>query len=276
MSNLALYFKYAWRSIQRGGQRSFFAILCIAVGVASIVALQSTGNSIQDAVAGDARANSQSDVLVSSRQGAFTTQDLAKLDTLKSNSIVDYTTMVNTTGIGINKADGSKSNDFGSDYPSFVIDPTKYPFYGTVEMANPAGKHLKDVLTAPNQIVINDKMANSIGAKVGDKVKALSTDNKTQTLTVVGILTSKSVTPATDTGQAAFTGYGYISQDTAKGLFTPENMQPETVYVKTSNTKNADATARDAINALSPISMLKPAPNATTNSNRPAKVSAIC
>ena len=252
MSNLALYFKYAWRSIQRGGQRSFFAILCIAVGVASIVALQSTGNSIQDAVAGDARANSQSDVLVSSRQGAFTTQDLAKLDSLKSNSLVDYTTMVNTTGIGINKADGSKSNDFGSNYPSFVIDPTKYPFYGTIELANPAGQHLKDVLTAPNQIVINDKMDNSIGAKVGDKVKALSNDNKTQILTVVGILTSKSVTPASDTGQAAFTGYGYISQETAKGLFIPENIQPETVYVKTANSKGADATARDAINALSP------------------------
>ncbi len=252
MSNLALYFKYAWRSIQRGGQRSFFAILCIAVGVASIVALQSTGHSIQDAVAGDARASSQSDVLVNNRQGAFTTQDLAKLDSLKSNTIVDYTTMVNNTGVGINKSDGSRSNDFGSNYPSFVVDPTKYPFYGTVELATPAGKHLKDVLTGPNQIVVNDKMDNSIGAKVGDKVKALSNDNKTQTLTVVGILTGKSVTPASDTGQAAFTGYGYISQETAKGLFTPENIQPETVYVKTADAKGADAKARDAINALSP------------------------
>ena len=252
MSNLALYIKYAWRSIQRGGQRTFFAILCIAVGVGSIVALQSTGRSIQDAVAGDARANAQSDVLVSSRQGSFTAQNLAKLDTLKPATIVDYATMVNNTGISVNKADGSKSNTFGSNYPSFVTDPTKYPFYGTVETASPAGKHLKDVMTGPNQIVVNDKMANSIGVKVGDQIKALSNDNKTQTLTVVGILTSKSLTPATDTGQASFTGYGYISQDTAKGLFNPETLQAENIYVKTADTKNADVTARDAINALSP------------------------
>lgn len=262
MSNLVLYSKYAWRSIQRGGQRSFFAILCIAVGVASIVALQSTGSSIQDAVAGDARANSQADVLVTSREASFTAQDLAKIASLRPNTIVDYTTMVNNTGVGINKADGSKSNNFGSEYPAFVIDPTKYPFYGTIEMASPAGKHLKDVLVAPNQIVVNDKMAKSIGAKVGDKVKANSTNNIDQTLTVVGILTTKSLTPASDTGQAAFTGYSFISQETAKGLFNPEAIQAETIYVKTSDAKGADVKARDAINALSPVF------NAQTSSER--------
>ena len=253
MSNFVLYSKYAWRSILRGGQRTFFAVLCIAVGVASIVALQSTGNSIQEAVAGDARANSQSDVLVSSRIGAFTGPDLAKFDALKPNTIVDYTTMVNNTGVSVNKADGTKSNDFGSEYPAFVIDPSKYPFYGTVVMATPAGKQLKDVLTGPNQIVVNDKMATSIGAKVGSTIKASSTDNKDQTLTVVGILTSKSVTPASDTGQAPFTGYSYISLETAKTFFNPETIQAESVYVKTSDLKGADSTARDAINALSPV-----------------------
>ncbi len=253
MQTLTLYFKYAWRSIRRGGQRSFFAILCIAVGVASIVALQSTGRSIQDAVAGDAKASAQSDVLVSSRQGSFSSENLAKIDALKPNIIQDYTTSINNTGISVNKPDGSKSNEFGSNFPSFVVDPTKFPFYGIVELESPKGKRLKDVMTGVNQIVISEKMVNSIGAKVGDTVKALSNDNKTQTLTVVGILTSKSITPATDTGQAGFTGYGYISMDTAKGLFNPETLQIESIFVKTPNTKNADVAARDAINALSPI-----------------------
>ena len=252
MGNLTLYTKYAWRSIQRGGQRTFFAILCIAVGVASIVALQSTGLAIQAAVSSDARANSQSDVLVNSRLGSFSADNLAQFDKLKPNTILDYTTMINSTGITVNKPDGSNSNTFGSNFPSFVVDPTKYPFYGTVELANPSGKHLKDVMTGPNQIVINDKMATSIGAKVGDHIKAVSNDNKIQTLTVVGILTTKSLTPATDTGQAGFTGYGYISQDTAKGLFNPETLQAESIYVKTSDAKNADVTARDAITALGP------------------------
>jgi predicted lysophospholipase L1 biosynthesis ABC-type transport system permease subunit len=252
MQTLILYFKYAWRSIWRGGQRTFFAILCIAVGVASIVALQSTGYSIQSAVAGDARANSQADVLVISREGSFSDQNLAKIDGLKPTIIDDYTTSVNSTGITVYKADGSNSNQFGSNYPSFVVDPAKYPFYGIVELQSPKGKHLKDVLTGPNQIVVNEKMDNGIGAKVGDTIKALSNDNKSQTLTVVGILTTKSLTPATDTGQAGFTGYSYITMETAKGLFNPETLQAQSVFIKTSNVKNVDAKARDVINALSP------------------------
>lgn len=231
---------------------NFFAILCIAVGVGSIVALQSTGYSIQDAVAGDARANSQADVLVISREGSFSSQNLAKIDALKPTIIEDYTTSVNSTGITVYKADGNKSNEFGSNYPSFVVDPAKYPFYGIVELQSPKGKHLKDVLTEPNQIVVNEKMDNSIGAKVGDTIKALSNDNKIQTLTVVGILTTKSLTPATDTGQAGFTGYGYITMDTAKGLFNPETLLAQSVFIKTSNVKNVDVKARDTINALSP------------------------
>jgi predicted lysophospholipase L1 biosynthesis ABC-type transport system permease subunit len=78
MKILILNFKYAWRSIRRGGQRSFFAILCIAVGVAAIVALQTTGLSIQAAVAGDARSNLRADVVVTSRQTFFRPEELDK------------------------------------------------------------------------------------------------------------------------------------------------------------------------------------------------------
>lgn len=250
MKRLTLYIKYAWRSIQRGGQRSFFAILCVAVGVAAIVALQTTGFSIQDAVAGDARTNARADVVVTSRQRLFSEQDLAKIEALKqSGTIVDYTTWNEDNGLTIRKADGTNSNQFGSFFLGFSIDPAKYPYYGAPEIVQPKGKTLKDLLVQPNQIVLNDKMATSIGAKVGDKVKAEG-DNIV-TLEVVGILSSKATSPGT--GQAEFTGYGYVSQDTAKLVFKPENVQPGTVFVKTASTPASDNAARDAINAASPL-----------------------
>jgi predicted lysophospholipase L1 biosynthesis ABC-type transport system permease subunit len=251
MNNLVLYSKYAWRSIQRGGQRSFFAILCVAVGVAAIVALQTTGLSIQDAIAGDARANARADVLVNNRQEFFTADDLAKFDTLKqNNTIVDYTTSNGQNGITVKKPDGSKSNDFGSYYLSFVIQPDKFPFYGTMKLAQPAGKSLKDLLAAPGQIVLNSKMATSLGAKVGDKIKA-GGDGVTAELQVAGILSND--TPSPDNGQAEFTGYDYITAATAKMLFKPENILPDTVYLKTISTPAADTKAKDAIQALSPV-----------------------
>lgn len=251
MNNLILYSKYAWRSIQRGGQRSFFAILCVAVGVAAIVALQTTGLSIQDAIAGDARANARADVLVTNRQEFFTADDLAKFDTLKqNNTIVDYTTSNGLNGISVKKPDGSKSNDFGSFYLSFVVEPARFPFYGTMKLAQPAGKNLKDLLTAPGQVVLNSKMATSLGAKVGDKIKA-GGDGTSVELQVVGVLTND--TPSPDSGQAEFTGYNFITTDTAKQLFKPENILPDTVYVKTISTPAADTKAKDAIQALSPV-----------------------
>jgi putative ABC transport system permease protein len=144
MKRLNLYIKYAWRSIERGGQRSFFAILCVAVGVAAIVALQTTGFSIQDAVAGDARTNARADVVVTSRQRLFSQQDLAVFQNLKEKgTIVDYTTTNEDNGMVVRKPDGKDSNTFGSYYLAFIIDPARYPFYGAPVMGQPAGKTLK-------------------------------------------------------------------------------------------------------------------------------------
>ncbi|MDB5082459.1 MAG: hypothetical protein JWP00_4383 [Chloroflexi bacterium] len=250
MKKFTLYTKYAWRSIQRGGQRSFFAILCVAVGVAAIVALQTTGFSIQDAVAGDARTNARADVVVNSRQRFFTDQDLAQIEAIKQKgTILDYTTWNEDNGLTIKKADGSSSNQFGSFFLAFSVDPAKYPFYGQPALAQPKDKTLKDLLVQPGQIVLNDKMATSLGAKVGDKIKAEG--DKMVTLEVVGILSGNTATP--DNGQASFTGYSYISQATAKLAFKPENIQPGTVFIKTTSTLAADNAARDAVKAASPI-----------------------
>ncbi len=253
MGNLAFYIKYAWRSILRGGQRSFFAILCIAVGVASIVALQSTGQSIQDTVAGDARADARADVRVTTRQDLFTAEELARFDDLKANkTIKDYTAPVTSQGMKVLKPDGSNSNSFGSFYLSFVVDPAKYPFYGSdkIIFENPKGKTLKDVLTKPGQIVLNSKMANGLGAKVGDKITKAAGDTPAQPLEVVGVLSENATVP--ERGQADFTGYNYISPDTAKQVYKPDTLLSSDIYVQTDSNTAADNKARDAINALSP------------------------
>src|SRR5689334_7062092 len=127
MKNLGLYFTYAWRSFQRGGQRSLLAVLCIAVGVAAIVALQSTGLAISERVAGDARINAQSDLIVHTQQGLFQPEEVAKLESLKQNKIiVDYTVSNGFFSLEVKKPDGTKSNDFGSIYAPIAVEPSKY------------------------------------------------------------------------------------------------------------------------------------------------------
>jgi putative ABC transport system permease protein len=246
MKSLTFYFKYAWRSLQRGGQRSFFAVLCIAVGVAAVVALQNTGFSIQNTIAGDARANARADVVVTTRQQTFNAADLAKIEKLKQDGkFTDFTTS-SETGASALKPDGSPSNQFGSFYVVYVVEPGKYPFYGKVDITEPKGKTLRDVMTKPGQVVLSDKVAKNLGAKIGDKFGFEGDPRKGKIqLEVAAILSSQ--TPAPGSGQADFTGYVYVAPETVNQLFEAQDVQPNTVYLKTASTTEADTTAKNAV-----------------------------
>ena len=246
MKLLIFNFKYASRSLRRGGQRSFFAILCIAVGVAAIVALQTTGLAILAAVSGDARSNSRADVVVTNRQTFFKPDELAIFESLKQNgTILDFTTSNDTHSLVVKKPDGNQSTHSDSSYSAIIIDPAKYPFYGLIELAEPKGQSLKDVLASPGQVVIDSKMATNTAAKVGEKIK-VNLESASAELEVVGILSNS--TPAPNNGQAAFKGYNYFTEATANQFFNLADILPSTIYVKTTSTKAADEQARDAIN----------------------------
>jgi putative ABC transport system permease protein len=262
---MTFYLKYAYRSLKRGGQRTFFAILCIAVGVAAIVALQSTGLAIQNSVSGDAKANARADVLVTSRQFYFLPEDLKKFDQLiNAKTILDYTYSNNSNGLTITKPDGTQSNEFNSYYVTYAVNPAKYPFYGKLELTN--GKKFSEALNGSNQIVLSTRMAKSLGAKVGDKVKAVGT-NQTAELTVAGILSDQTLTPPVMSGgQADFTGYAYTNFETARSLFKAESLLPETVYIKTDSVVGADDKAATAIKNLSSVYAVE------TSTNRNAQV----
>ena len=48
MSSFLLYTRYAFRSFLRGRSRSLFGAFCVAVGIASVVALGLVGANFQD------------------------------------------------------------------------------------------------------------------------------------------------------------------------------------------------------------------------------------
>src|SRR5690349_430011 len=104
MKRLNFYFKYAWRSVIRGGQRSFFAVLCVAVGVASRVALESLGQSISDTLSGDTQARAGGDIIATpARIRGETTVTISdnsvnKLNELKANgTISDWTSLISSS-----------------------------------------------------------------------------------------------------------------------------------------------------------------------------------
>ena len=71
------YIKHSMNDLRVNGQRSLFAILCIAVGVAAIVSLQTLGVMIQDTLTGNLRESNKGDIQFSSdiRLRDFTFED---------------------------------------------------------------------------------------------------------------------------------------------------------------------------------------------------------
>ena len=66
---LQIYWRYATRSLGRGGQQTLFAIFCVAVGVMGIVALQLVGLMVNAALTGNMRAVNGGDLAAHSETG---------------------------------------------------------------------------------------------------------------------------------------------------------------------------------------------------------------
>src|SRR5262252_8456273 len=100
MRRLGMYWKYATRSLVRGGQRTLLAIFCVAVGVMAIVALQLVGNMVNEALTGNVREGNGGDIAVRTTVTALTAQQVGVFDQLKANgTVADYTAIVSQQAI---------------------------------------------------------------------------------------------------------------------------------------------------------------------------------
>src|SRR5665811_697781 len=95
MSALALYTRYAFRSFLRGRSRSIFGAFCVAVGIASVVALGLVGGNFQDAVTGNAQKLNRGDVSLQFNGQGASLRDYQYFARLKAQGkIVDYTPLL--------------------------------------------------------------------------------------------------------------------------------------------------------------------------------------
>src|SRR6516165_8629258 len=89
---ISMYLKYSVRALLREGHRTVLAIICIAVGVMAIVAMQLVGFMINAVFISDIRGANGGDIVVNSQVMSFSQHDLSFFDQLKSDrTIVNYT-----------------------------------------------------------------------------------------------------------------------------------------------------------------------------------------
>ena len=154
--------KIAWRELRASRTKFLFVILSVAIGVASLTGVRGFSESFQKTLLDQARSIMSADL--SARMfRLITPQENAKLDALAAAKGVERTSVTETV---------SMASLQGDPVPLLVslkvVDPAKYPFYGTV-ILNPAGD-LRTTLT-DSSVVVDDNLLVRLRAKVGDTLK---------------------------------------------------------------------------------------------------------
>jgi putative ABC transport system permease protein len=153
--------KIAAREMHSSRGKFFFVILSVAIGVAALTGVRGFSASFRSSLLNRARSIMAADLSARMFQQP-TSEEQKALDEIAAGG-VEITPVTEL----LSMASSPKTFD-----PLLVslkaVDPTKYPFYGEVQLA-PAGQ-LKTALTA-NTVVVADDLLVRLNLKVGDDLK---------------------------------------------------------------------------------------------------------
>jgi putative ABC transport system permease protein len=182
------YLRYAGRALQRGGQRTILALLCVAFGVMSLVAMQLLAGLIRGAMMGDPRMMTGGDGLVSVREtGALTAANLATLDRLRADGTISNYSPIARQDMYMLKP-GNSNPVYLLTHPPRGVDPTTFPLVGSIPLRAPAGQTFAAAIAQPLHAVITRDLADGLGLKPGDHFTLIgSPDGSAPALTVAGV-----------------------------------------------------------------------------------------
>jgi putative ABC transport system permease protein len=181
---LGMYWRYATRSLRRGGQRTVFAIFCIAVGVLVIVALQLVGYMVGGSITGNIRAFNGGDIAVHTEYHDLTRLQLAYFDTLQAQGrITAYSPS------GGDCATTTADSPAGANQRICIdtVDPSTYPLGGGLHWIAPANGSLLALLAGAGAVA-TEGLAQQLHAGVGSRIAFTTDDGRRGTLTITGIV----------------------------------------------------------------------------------------
>ena len=250
MKHLIFYLAYAWRNLRGSRRWTTFAILSVAAGVATVVALRSLGLAIGDSLLVNLRELNRGDVTVRTVGGGFfqftVNQGSAEGRIFAPGQIDRITTITEgyngrlTLYSSYNNVQITAAGDTGNGRPQFIntlfINPQTFAIARDIRMIDPPDVPLSAVFTGELQVVISANLAQEEGLQVGDSVRVTGT---TDTFTVVGIVptdTEANIRNVT----ASFFGFAYFPAELAPvmqlnaapnaiSIVLPDGTPPETI-----------------------------------------------
>jgi predicted lysophospholipase L1 biosynthesis ABC-type transport system permease subunit len=255
-----IFWRYATRSLARGGQRTIFAVFCVAVGVMAIVALQLVANMVSAALASNIRAFHGGDLAVHSDTGigdaqlTYFTQLQAQGDiTSYSPATIDEATTTTAAGL--------------QHIAFFAVDPATFPLAGNIPVLAPAGGQLV-LLLRGGGVVVTDMAMQRLDLHLGQTLALTTGSGRAGSVTVAGeVATSGVITGradllmsgATYAGLANLTsrpiGYGWVfvnvpGHDDARAAALAVQIRSQFPLVTVTTLPEAQRQAQSAIGAI--------------------------
>lgn len=187
MSRLMFYLHYALRSLRRDGTRSLLALLSVAVGVLSLIAMQLLANALLHGSMFDQRIQYGGDAQIiaeDSRQG-FTASDLEQFEAWRQDGLIAAYTPISWGSASYLRTPANGRAVFISR--AMGIDPATYPLVGELVLREPAGATAADVLQNPTDVMITRDLAAEQNLHIGDTI-LLAGEGTPTLLTVAGII----------------------------------------------------------------------------------------
>ena len=192
--------KYAARNLRRDRQRTLFALISVAAGVSTVVALRTLGLMLTDALTSNAQAFLRGDIFIAQRGSlqiaAFDSSSRPLVNSSNYDALISWmsernyeVTLALTSELMQAAVVRQVDDELRAGRPAFVIghfiDPKVYPFYDVIRAEQPRGALLRDLIAAPNQVVVGKRLADQLGIQLGDSLR-VGTAQALQT--VVGIV----------------------------------------------------------------------------------------
>lgn len=181
------WLRYISRSLRRSGRRALFAVICITVGVAGVVALQTASLTIQNALTSNIRAANGGDISVASNDAPLSESDLAIFRQLqRQGRITGWTAVSSLHATAVGPAHALVPFDVN------VVSSPPYPLGGQPTFVSPSNGNVVALLRHPGDVLISSVLASELGAHVGDRMVVNSIGGSGLTATVRGILSETS------------------------------------------------------------------------------------
>lgn len=154
--------RMAWREIRASWSRLVFFFLCVAVGVAAIVAVRSVIQEVRHVLTSEARALVGADLVVQSSRpwpddvAARLTQILAREGVHDRIEVIETATMA-ASETGQVRLVELRAVEAG------------FPYYGTIELGS--GRAFSDELLRERGVIVHPELLVQLGANVGDTVR---------------------------------------------------------------------------------------------------------